>query len=132
MSRGRRRPARVPPSVPGERPAPRSIRREPLAYGERGFSAVTGRYGPEVSYVVILRPREGRGMNVDIDRLARYPTESDDWIVTVLIGGIAMLLSILVVPWFVVSGYLVRDLRAGMENAEEPHIRYGRGHRRRR
>lgn len=71
-------------------------------------------------------------MNVDIDRLARYPTESDDWIVTVLIGGIAMLLSILVVPWFVVSGYLVRDLRAGMENAEEPHIRYGRGHRRRR
>lgn len=61
-------------------------------------------------------------MNVDIETLAKYPMESDDWIVTVLLGGLALLLSILVVPWFLVSGYLVRDIRAGMEGAETPPV----------
>lgn len=59
-------------------------------------------------------------MNRDIETLATYPTESDDWILTVVIGGLALLLSFLIVPWFVVSGYLVRAIRAGMDGAEEP------------
>jgi hypothetical protein len=61
-------------------------------------------------------------MDVDIERLVRYPTNSDDWIVTVAIGGIALLFSFLIVPWFVVSGYLVRAIRAGMDRAEQPPV----------
>ncbi|WP_273838540.1 DUF4013 domain-containing protein [Halococcus sp. PRR34] len=61
-------------------------------------------------------------MDVDIETLARYPMESDDWIITVLIGGFALLFSFLIVPWFVVSGYLVRAIRSGMEHAEHPPV----------
>lgn len=61
-------------------------------------------------------------MAVDIESLARYPMESDDWIITVLIGGVAMLFSFLIVPAFLVSGYLVRAIRAGMDHAEEPPV----------
>ena len=61
-------------------------------------------------------------MDADIETLARYPMESDDWIVTVLIGGVVLLFSFLIIPWFVVSGYLVRAIRAGMERAEHPPV----------
>jgi hypothetical protein len=61
-------------------------------------------------------------MDIDIETLVRYPTDSEDWIVTVLIGGIALLFSFLIIPWFVVSGYLVRAIRAGMDHAEEPPV----------
>jgi hypothetical protein len=61
-------------------------------------------------------------MDVDIETLVKYPMESDDWLITIAIGGIASLLSFLIVPAFVVSGYLVRALRAGMEGAEEPPV----------
>ncbi|MFT4890516.1 MAG: hypothetical protein ACI9YT_001432 [Halobacteriales archaeon] len=59
-------------------------------------------------------------MNVDIEQIATFPMESDDWVTTVLIGGAAMLFSFFVVPIFLVSGYLVKVLRAGMEGATEP------------
>ena len=49
-----------------------------------------------------------------------YPTESDDWIVTVLIGGVLTLLSILIIPAFIVYGYLVRAIRANLEGEPEP------------
>ncbi|NLV09341.1 DUF4013 domain-containing protein [Halomicrobium mukohataei] len=61
-------------------------------------------------------------MNPDIEELARYPMESDDWIVTVAIGGVATLLAVFVVPIFVVTGYTVRAIRAGMEDASEPPV----------
>lgn len=61
-------------------------------------------------------------MNSDIEELARYPMESDDWLVTVAIGGLATLLSVFVLPIFVVTGYVVRALRAGMEDADEPPV----------
>ena len=61
-------------------------------------------------------------MNVDIETLATYPMESDDWIMTVLIGGAALVFSWLLIPWFLVTGYLVRALRAGMEGADEPPV----------
>jgi len=61
-------------------------------------------------------------MDVDIETLAKYPMESDDWLITVAIGGVASLLSFLVIPIFVVAGYLVRALRAGMEDANEPPV----------
>lgn len=73
-------------------------------------------------YHLVQRTLTLRYMNVDIETLAKYPMETDDWIVTVLIGGIAILFSFLIVPWFLVAGYLVRDLRAGMEAAEDPPV----------
>lgn len=59
-------------------------------------------------------------MNVDIEKLAKYPMESDDWIKTVLIGGLATIFSFLILPIFLVAGYFVSALRAGMEDASEP------------
>lgn len=44
------------------------------------------------------------------DALA-YPRRSDDWVATILIGGVLMLLSFLVLPGLVVQGYLLRVLR---------------------
>lgn len=59
-------------------------------------------------------------MALDIETLLTYPMESDDWIVTVLVGGILLFLSFLIVPGVLVYGYLVRVLRAGMADASEP------------
>jgi len=59
-------------------------------------------------------------MEMNVERLAKYPMESEEWIETVAIGGAAMIFSFLVVPLFLVAGYLVRAIRAGMEGAEEP------------
>jgi hypothetical protein len=61
-------------------------------------------------------------MNIDVETLLRYPLQSDEWLSTVLIGGIALLLSFLLVPLFVVAGYGVRAIRAGMDNAAEPPV----------
>lgn len=61
-------------------------------------------------------------MEVDIEELATYPTESDDWLLTVLVGGVALLLAFIIIPIFAVMGYLVRAIRAGMADAEEPPI----------
>lgn len=61
-------------------------------------------------------------MELDIEALARYPTESDDWLVTVGIGGVATILSVLIIPAFLVAGYLLRAIRAGMDDAEEPPV----------
>lgn len=41
-----------------------------------------------------------------------FPRSSDDWISTLLIGGILSALGVLVLPAFVLQGYLVRVLRA--------------------
>lgn len=49
-----------------------------------------------------------------------YPMESDDWHETVLIGGVLTFLGFLVVPLFLVSGYLVRAIRANLDGEPEP------------
>lgn len=46
--------------------------------------------------------------------------ESDDWHETVLIGGVLTFLGFLVVPLFLVSGYLVRAIRANLNGEQEP------------
>lgn len=61
-------------------------------------------------------------MDVNVETLVKYPMESDDWIKTVAIGGVAIIFSFLIVPYFLVTGYLVRALRAGMEDAREPPV----------
>lgn len=55
-----------------------------------------------------------------IEDALTYPMESDDWIVTVLIGGVMLLLSFLLIPAFIAYGYLVRAIRASLEGEPEP------------
>jgi hypothetical protein len=40
----------------------------------------------------------------------RYPANSDGWIRTILIGGLLTVLSVLILPWFLLQGYYVRVL----------------------
>jgi hypothetical protein len=61
-------------------------------------------------------------MDTDIETLLRYPLQSEAWLSTVLIGGIALLLSFLLIPLFVVAGYGVRAIRAGMDRAAGPPV----------
>lgn len=55
-----------------------------------------------------------------IEDAVTYPMEDDDWIVTVLIGGVLSLLSFLIVPLFLVAGYVVRAIRASLAGEPEP------------
>ncbi|WP_254838258.1 DUF4013 domain-containing protein [Natronomonas marina] len=55
-----------------------------------------------------------------IEDAITYPTESDDWIVTVLIGGVMLLLSFLVIPAFIAYGYLVRAIQSNLDGEPEP------------
>lgn len=55
-----------------------------------------------------------------IEDAVTYPMESDDWIVTVLIGGVLSLLGFLIIPMFIVYGYLIRAIRANLEGEPEP------------
>ncbi|RYJ14139.1 DUF4013 domain-containing protein [Halogeometricum borinquense] len=40
-----------------------------------------------------------------------YPRNSSDWIPTILIGGVLSLLFVLIIPIFIIQGYMVRVLR---------------------
>jgi hypothetical protein len=59
-------------------------------------------------------------MAIDLERVVTYPTNADDWIETALIGGALTLFSFLVVPAFLVFGYVLRALRAGIDGVETP------------
>jgi hypothetical protein len=61
-------------------------------------------------------------MAIDLERVVTYPTNSDDWIKTILIGGALTLFSVLIVPAFLVYGYVLRVLRAGIAGDEEPPV----------
>lgn len=49
----------------------------------------------------------------------KYPTKSDDWYVTVLIGGVLTVLGILIIPLFLVYGYVIRVMRSRMAREDE-------------
>lgn len=51
-----------------------------------------------------------------------YPRRDDDWLRTVLVGGILLLLSPLFLPTLVVQGYLVRVLRGVVGGEEDPPV----------
>jgi hypothetical protein len=53
---------------------------------------------------------------VAVEEALTYPTESDDWIVTILIGGILTPLTLGIIP----SGYLIRAIRANLDGEPEP------------
>lgn len=55
-----------------------------------------------------------------LDDAITYPTESDDWILTVLLGGLLSILSFLVVPAVLVYGYLLRTIRSNLAGEPAP------------
>ncbi|EMA04713.1 DUF4013 domain-containing protein [Haloferax denitrificans] len=57
-----------------------------------------------------------------ISESLNYLRNGEDWVKTVLIGGVLGLLSILIVPTFLVIGYLLRVVRATMKGDEQPPV----------
>jgi hypothetical protein len=57
---------------------------------------------------------------MQFERAVRYPTQRESWLTTVLIGGILLLLGFLLVPLFLVYGYLVRAIRTSTAGDPEP------------
>lgn len=57
-----------------------------------------------------------------ISESLRYLQNSDKTIETVLIGGILTAMSFLLIPVFIVSGYLVRVLQRTMDGSDEPPV----------
>ncbi|WP_318569252.1 DUF4013 domain-containing protein [Salinigranum marinum] len=57
-----------------------------------------------------------------IEESLRYLRSSDDWIKTVLLGGVLTLFGFLLVPLFAVFGYYVRVLRGTMRGGDEPPV----------
>lgn len=49
-----------------------------------------------------------------------YPTEGDNWLVTTFIGGVLLFFSFLLIPMFLVYGYLVRVIRTVTADEAEP------------
>lgn len=49
-----------------------------------------------------------------------FPRADDDWLKTVLIGGVLSFLGFLIIPAIIVNGYLLRVLRAGVEGERTP------------
>lgn len=58
----------------------------------------------------------------EFDELIRYPMENEDWVKTILIGGILIFLSFLIIPMFLVYGYLLRAIRGSLDEASEPPV----------
>lgn len=57
-----------------------------------------------------------------IEDALRYPMNHDDWIMTILIGGVLSLFSFLFVPILIVYGYLLRVIRTSVDGQAEPPI----------
>lgn len=55
-----------------------------------------------------------------IDDALSYPTEDDDWIKTVLIGGVLTFFGFLIIPIMLVYGYLVNVIRRTTAGDPEP------------
>lgn len=55
-----------------------------------------------------------------IEAALTYPTDREDWIKTVLIGGVLSFFGFLVLPLFAVYGYVVRVIRTSIAGETEP------------
>lgn len=56
---------------------------------------------------------------MSIESAVSYPTQSDDWVKTILIGGILMFFGFLLIPLFIVYGYIVHTIRGRFDHQEE-------------
>jgi hypothetical protein len=55
-----------------------------------------------------------------LDDALLFPRRADDWLQTVVIGGVLGLLGFLFLPWLVVQGYLVRVVRSAVDDETAP------------
>ncbi|MFW6153547.1 MAG: DUF4013 domain-containing protein [Halobacteriota archaeon] len=58
----------------------------------------------------------------ELEDVITYPMEQEDWVKTVIIGGVLIFLSFLIVPMFLVYGYLVRTIRGSLGDETEPPV----------
>lgn len=54
------------------------------------------------------------------DDALSYPSNADDWLKPLLIGGSLLLFSFFIIPAFLVQGYSIRVLRSAANNEETP------------
>lgn len=59
---------------------------------------------------------------MEFNDIVTYPMGRDDWLKTILIGGVLTFLSILVVPIFLVYGYILRTIRGCLVGETEPPV----------
>lgn len=57
---------------------------------------------------------------MDVESTITFPMEDSDWIVTVLIGGVVGMASILFFPIFLLNGFFVKVAREAMDGAAQP------------
>lgn len=58
---------------------------------------------------------------MDLERAVTFPTRGgDEWYVTILVGGVIAIASVLLLPVFLLAGYLVQVSREAMAGASEP------------
>lgn len=58
---------------------------------------------------------------MDYERLAKFPIQNeDDWILTIVIGGVLLFLGFLLVPVLAVWGYVAEVIRGGVAGESEP------------
>ncbi|MGM0399533.1 MAG: DUF4013 domain-containing protein [Halobacteriota archaeon] len=57
---------------------------------------------------------------MDIQRSITSPMEGENWLKTILIGGVLAFLGVLIVPLLLVYGYVVRVIRGTLSEATEP------------
>ena len=55
-----------------------------------------------------------------IEDAVTYPTENDEWLKIILIGGVLTVFGFLIVPMLPVYGYIVRTLRHRLDGQPEP------------
>lgn len=56
---------------------------------------------------------------MSIESAVSYPTQTDDWVRTILIGGILLFFGFLLIPLFIVYGYVVHTIRARFDHQED-------------
>lgn len=56
----------------------------------------------------------------ELNDIVTFPMENDDWLVTTIIGGVLMFLSVFIVPLFLVYGYLMGVIRGSLAGASKP------------
>lgn len=59
---------------------------------------------------------------MDLNKIATYPMQSDEWVKTVLIGGIMIFFSFLLIPLFIAYGYIVRAIRSSLADDPTPPV----------
>jgi hypothetical protein len=56
------------------------------------------------------------------ESILTYPTERDDWVRTVLIGGVLVFLGVFLIPLIMVYGYALRVIRGSLAGETEPPV----------